>query len=144
MLTGGVMLQFAAPPPPYEFSPVHMAFLCDDAQFDAAVALLTDRGLAPVHGTFFDTIAVDVSGRADSGDIEIDLVELLTDVGGLAADVGKLVGVVRSQGGFWRGLKEGARVVATAARQLKERGGGRALVSICTAGGMGVVAIIER
>ncbi|HEX4191226.1 MAG TPA: ATP-binding protein [Marmoricola sp.] len=28
-------------------------------------------------------------GRADSGDIEIDLVELLTDVGGLAADVGK-------------------------------------------------------
>jgi hypothetical protein len=27
-----------------------------------------------------------VTGRADSGDIEIDLVELLTDVGGLAAD----------------------------------------------------------
>ncbi|MFC0360151.1 ATP-binding protein [Kytococcus schroeteri] len=34
-----------------------------------------------------------VSGRADSGDIEIDLVELLTDVGGLAADVGKGVGI---------------------------------------------------
>jgi hypothetical protein len=30
-----------------------------------------------------------VTGRADSGDIEIDLVELLTDIGGLAADVGK-------------------------------------------------------
>jgi hypothetical protein len=30
-----------------------------------------------------------VSGRADSGDIEIDLVELFTDIGGLAADVGK-------------------------------------------------------
>jgi hypothetical protein len=30
-----------------------------------------------------------VIGRADSGDIEIDLVELLTDVGGLAADAGK-------------------------------------------------------
>ncbi|MBK7274510.1 MAG: ATP-binding protein [Actinomycetales bacterium] len=29
-----------------------------------------------------------VSGRADSGDIEIDLVELLSDVGGLAADRG--------------------------------------------------------
>ena len=27
------------------------------------------------------------TGRADSGDMEIDLVELLTDVGGLAADV---------------------------------------------------------
>jgi hypothetical protein len=34
-----------------------------------------------------------VPGRADSGDIEIDLVELLTDVGGLAADVGKGVAV---------------------------------------------------
>ncbi len=30
-----------------------------------------------------------VTGRADSGDIEIDLVELFTDIGGLAADVGK-------------------------------------------------------
>ncbi len=34
-----------------------------------------------------------VRGRADSGDIEIDLVELLTDVGGLAADQGTGVAV---------------------------------------------------
>jgi hypothetical protein len=34
-----------------------------------------------------------VKGRADSGDIEIDLVELLTDVGGLAADVGKGIAI---------------------------------------------------
>ncbi len=32
-------------------------------------------------------------GRADSGDIEIDLVELFTDLGGLAADVGKGIAV---------------------------------------------------
>ncbi|MCW2855775.1 MAG: ATP-binding protein [Marmoricola sp.] len=32
-------------------------------------------------------------GRADSGDIEIDLVELFTDLGGLAADVGKGVAI---------------------------------------------------
>ncbi len=38
----------------------------------------------------------------------------------------------------------GARIVASAAKELKQRGGGRCLVSICTAGGMGVVAIIER
>ncbi len=38
----------------------------------------------------------------------------------------------------------GARIVAGAAKELKERGGGRCLVSICTAGGMGVVAILER
>lgn len=34
-----------------------------------------------------------ITGRADSGDIEIDLVELFTDVGGLAADIGKGVAV---------------------------------------------------
>ena len=33
------------------------------------------------------------TGRADSGDIEIDLVELLTDVAGLAQGVGKGVGI---------------------------------------------------
>ena len=32
-------------------------------------------------------------GRADSGDIEIDLVELLTDAGGLAADVGRGIAI---------------------------------------------------
>jgi AAA ATPase domain len=34
-----------------------------------------------------------ITGRADSGDIEIDLVELLSDVGGLAGDVGKGVAI---------------------------------------------------
>lgn len=34
-----------------------------------------------------------VNGRADSGDIEIDLVELFTDVGGLAADLGRGVAI---------------------------------------------------
>jgi acetyl-CoA C-acetyltransferase len=38
----------------------------------------------------------------------------------------------------------GARIVATAAKQLAERGSGRALISICAAGGMGVTAIVER
>jgi hypothetical protein len=37
--------------------------------------------------------AAAVTGRADSGDIEIDLVELLSDVGGLAADVGRGVAI---------------------------------------------------
>jgi acetyl-CoA C-acetyltransferase len=38
----------------------------------------------------------------------------------------------------------GGRIVATAAKILKEKGKGRVLISICTAGGMGVAAIIER
>ncbi|MDQ2797077.1 MAG: ATP-binding protein [Actinomycetota bacterium] len=37
--------------------------------------------------------AIATTGRADSGDIEIDLVELLSDVGGLAADLGRGVAV---------------------------------------------------
>jgi len=38
----------------------------------------------------------------------------------------------------------GARVLATLAKTLHERQGTRGLISICTAGGMGVAAIVER
>jgi acetyl-CoA C-acetyltransferase len=38
----------------------------------------------------------------------------------------------------------GGRIIATAAKILKQKGQGRILISICTAGGMGVAAIIER
>ncbi|WP_158754614.1 acetyl-CoA C-acetyltransferase [Dyella sp. S184] len=38
----------------------------------------------------------------------------------------------------------GARIVATLARMLELKGSGRGLISICTAGGMGVTAILER
>lgn len=37
----------------------------------------------------------------------------------------------------------GTRVLANAAKLLSEKGSGRALISICTAGGMGVTAILE-
>jgi acetyl-CoA C-acetyltransferase len=38
----------------------------------------------------------------------------------------------------------GARILATLAKQLSAAGGGRGLISICTAGGMGVTAIVEK
>jgi acetyl-CoA C-acetyltransferase len=38
----------------------------------------------------------------------------------------------------------GARVLGTAAKLLAAKGSGRALISVCTAGGMGVTAIVER
>src|SRR5882724_552616 len=38
----------------------------------------------------------------------------------------------------------GARIVATLAKQLAERGSGRGLISVCAAGGQGVTAILER
>ncbi|HCG2989686.1 acetyl-CoA C-acetyltransferase [Corynebacterium striatum] len=38
----------------------------------------------------------------------------------------------------------GTRILATTAKILEENGGGRALISICAAGGQGVAAIVER
>ncbi|KAA2263464.1 acetyl-CoA C-acetyltransferase [Solihabitans fulvus] len=38
----------------------------------------------------------------------------------------------------------GGRIVATLAKLLAQRGGGRGLISICAAGGQGVTAILER
>lgn len=38
----------------------------------------------------------------------------------------------------------GGRIVAALAKELNEKGSGRGLISICTAGGMGVAAIIEK
>jgi len=38
----------------------------------------------------------------------------------------------------------GARIAATLTKLLAERGSGRGLISVCTAGGMGVTAILER
>lgn len=38
----------------------------------------------------------------------------------------------------------GTRVLSVGAEILKQRGGGRCLLSVCTAGGMGTVAILER
>ncbi|MFK2902352.1 acetyl-CoA C-acetyltransferase [Dyella ginsengisoli] len=38
----------------------------------------------------------------------------------------------------------GARILATLAKMLEQKGSGRGLISICTAGGMGVTAILER
>ncbi len=38
----------------------------------------------------------------------------------------------------------GARILASLAKQLVQRGSGRGLISVCTAGGMGVTAILER
>lgn len=38
----------------------------------------------------------------------------------------------------------GGRIIATLAKMLNEKGSGRGLISICAAGGQGVVAIIEK
>ena len=37
----------------------------------------------------------------------------------------------------------GGRIIAQLAKQLHEKGSGRGLISVCAAGGQGVVAILE-
>jgi hypothetical protein len=73
---------------PDEESVVHvLGVVRSFAERDAGVgAKLKDRWHPGID-------AAPVKGRADSGDIEIDLVELFTDLGGLAADVGKGIAV---------------------------------------------------
>lgn len=68
----------------------------DQDSMDAVLAVLKAFALrqAPVDAKVRDRWqpgidAPAASGRADSGDMEIDLVELLSDAAGLAADVGK-------------------------------------------------------
>jgi DNA polymerase III delta prime subunit len=52
------------------------------------------RGAAKLRDRWNPGIPVPaVTGRADSGDIEIDLVELLSDLGGMAADTGRGIAV---------------------------------------------------
>ena len=53
---------------------------------------------------------------------------------------------MRIIGGRFRGTRlaaPGARGIMTRAKLLNDNGGGRGLVSVCTAGGMGVTAILE-
>ena len=38
----------------------------------------------------------------------------------------------------------GGRILVSLAKMLSQKGSGRGLISICTAGGMGVTAIVER
>jgi acetyl-CoA C-acetyltransferase len=38
----------------------------------------------------------------------------------------------------------GGRIIASLAKMLAQKGSGRGLISICAAGGQGVVAILER
>jgi DNA polymerase III delta prime subunit len=54
----------------------------------------TGRGAARLRDRWNPGITVAaVTGRADSGDIEIDLVELLSDLGGMASDTGRGIAV---------------------------------------------------
>ena len=58
-------------------------------------------------------------------------------------DAAEALGLATGLVSSWR-TGDSRAVVATLAKLLEEKGSGRGLISICTAGGMGVTAILER
>ena len=112
------------------------------------------------RGAFNDTQAQQLGGHAirhavaragiDPAEIEDVVMGAALQQGSTGTNIGRqaalAAGLPVSVAGMSldRQCASGLMAIATAAKQLAERGGGRALVSICTAGGMGVVAILER
>jgi acetyl-CoA C-acetyltransferase len=91
---------------------------------------LQDFDLYEIHEAFAAQVLCTLKAWEDDGLGTIDRDRLNVAGGSLAA--GHPVAAT------------GGRILATVAKLLAERGSGRALVSICAAGGQGVVAIVER
>ncbi len=91
---------------------------------------LADFTLVEVHEAFASTVLATLKGWERAG------------IGAVDPDRLNVTGSSLATGHPFAAT--GARVVATAAKLLHQRGSGaRALVSICAAGGQGVTAILE-
>jgi len=97
---------------------------------DRAGLKLQDFDLYEIHEAFASQVLCTLKAWEDNGLGSIDRSKLNVAGGSLA--VGHPFAAT------------GGRILATVAKLLSERGSGRALVSICAAGGQGVVAIVER
>jgi acetyl-CoA C-acetyltransferase len=91
---------------------------------------LQDFDLYEIHEAFAAQVLCTLKAWEDDGLGAIDRAKLNVAGGSLAAG--------------HPFAATGGRILATVAKLLAERGSGRALVSICAAGGQGVVAIVER
>jgi acetyl-CoA C-acetyltransferase len=91
---------------------------------------LQDFDLYEIHEAFAAQVLCTLKAWEDAGLGSIDRSKLNVAGGSLAAG--------------HPFAATGGRILATVAKLLSERGSGRALVSICAAGGQGVVAIVER
>jgi acetyl-CoA C-acetyltransferase len=97
---------------------------------DRAGLSLQDFDLYEIHEAFASQVLCTLKAWEDTGLGSIDRSKLNVAGGSLAAG--------------HPFAATGGRILATVAKLLAERGSGRALVSICAAGGQGVVAIVER
>jgi acetyl-CoA C-acetyltransferase len=107
-------------------APVHAV----PRMLERAGLTLQDFGLYEIHEAFAAQVLCTLKAWEDDGLGTIDRDRLNVAGGSLAAG--------------HPFAATGGRILATAAKLLAERGSGRALVSICAAGGQGVVAIVER
>ncbi|HET9739134.1 MAG TPA: acetyl-CoA C-acetyltransferase [Solirubrobacteraceae bacterium] len=107
------------------------------APVDAAPRLLERAGLSlqdfdfyEIHEAFAAQVLCTLKAWEENGLGAIDRAKLNVAGGSLAAG--------------HPFAATGGRILASTAKLLAERGSGRALISICAAGGQGVVAIVER
>lgn len=102
---------------------------------------LGDFDLYEIHEAFAAQVLCTLKAWEDEGWCRKEL-GLKSELGSIARDKLNLFGGSVAVGHPFAAT--GTRVLGTAAKQLAQRGGGRALLSVCTAGGMGVTAIVER
>jgi acetyl-CoA C-acetyltransferase len=101
---------------------------------------LQDFDLYEIHEAFASTVLATLAAWEDDGFCKERLGRDQA-LGPIDRDAINLAGSSLAAGHPFAAT--GARIVATGAKLLHERGGGRALLSICAAGGNGVVAILE-
>ena len=97
---------------------------------DRAGIGLEDFDLYEIHEAFASQVLCTLKAWSSEGLGELDRSKLNVNGGSLAAG--------------HPFAATGGRIVASLAKALDERGGGRGAVSICAAGGQGVVAILEK
>jgi acetyl-CoA C-acetyltransferase len=91
---------------------------------------LEDFDLYEIHEAFASQVLCTLKAWSADGVGEVDRSKLNVNGGSLAAG--------------HPFAATGGRIVASLAKALDERGGGRGAISICAAGGQGVVAILEK
>jgi acetyl-CoA C-acetyltransferase len=118
-------------------APVHAV----PAMLDDAGLALGDFDLYEIHEAFASTVLATLAAWEDPAYCK-ERLDRDEPLGSIDRDKLNVAGGSVAAGHPFAAT--GGRIVATAAKLLDERGGGRCLISICAAGGNGLVAILER
>jgi acetyl-CoA C-acetyltransferase len=108
---------------------------------DRAGLTLADIDLVEMHEAFASTVLATLAAWEDATYCK-ERLGRDEPVGSVDRDKLDVVGSSLAAGHPFAAT--GARILPTAAKLLAERGGGRALISVCAAGGNGLTALLER